>query len=137
MKRPLVVDASVAAKWLLPEADSDAAARLLEGRDVSFHVPELFDAELGNALWKRVQRREISADEAASLVALVTRIPATRYRHDALLEGAFALALKLSITVYDALYVALAIALDAQLVTSDRWLADRASPAVGIVAFPD
>jgi predicted nucleic acid-binding protein len=132
MSRTLVVDASVAAKWLLPEPDSDAAARLLEERGIVFHVPELFDAELGNALWKRVQRREIDADEASALVALVSRIPATRHRHDALLEGALAIALKLSITVYDALYVALAIALNARLVTSDRWLAERASRAVEV-----
>jgi predicted nucleic acid-binding protein len=46
----VVVDASVAAKWLLPETDSHAAARLLEDDELAFHVPELFDAELGNAL---------------------------------------------------------------------------------------
>jgi predicted nucleic acid-binding protein len=130
--RRLVVDASVAAKWLLPEVDSDAAARLLEDDDLAFHVPELFDAELGNVLWKRVQRREMSTAEAAETVALVNRIPATRHVHADLLEHAFALAVELSISVYDALYVSLALALDAPLVTSDQWLRERARQVVQV-----
>jgi predicted nucleic acid-binding protein len=65
---------------------------------------------------------------------LIAQIPATRHRHAGLLEGAMTLALELSITVYDALYVALAIALDARLVTADRWLAERASGHVGMDA---
>lgn len=130
--RRLVVDSSVAAKWLLPEADSDAAARLLEDDDVAFHVPELFDAELGNVLWKRVQRRELSTADAAETVALVNRIPATRHTHADLLEHAFALAVELSISVYDALYVSLALVLDAPLVTSDQWLRERARQVVQV-----
>lgn len=130
--RRLVVDASVAAKWLMPEMDSDAAARLLEDAELAFHVPELFDAELGNTLWKRVQRRELDADAASGIVSLVPQIPAARHRHAELLEAAFALAVELSITVHEALYVALAAALDAPLITSDRWLAERASRAVDV-----
>ena len=131
MSSPVVVDASVAAKWLLPERGSDAAARLLDDR-TALHVPELFDAELGNLLWKRVRRNELDAPTAAGLVSLVRRMPATRHRHDALLEGALSLALDLSISVYDALYVALAVALNARLVTFDRRLIDRAAAVVEI-----
>jgi len=131
MSVPIVVDASVAAKWLLPEPGSDAAARLLDGR-AAFHVPELFDAELGNLLWKRVRRTELDAATAAGLASLVRRMPAIRHRHDRLLEGALSLALDLSITVYDALYVALAVALNARLVTFDRGLIDRASAVIEV-----
>jgi predicted nucleic acid-binding protein len=130
--RRLVVDASVAAKWLLTEPGSDAAVRLLEEEDVAFHAPELFDAELGNAFWKRVQRRELDAIEATGMVALVTGMPVTRHSHEELLEPAFTLAIDLSITVYDSLYVALAVSLDAPLATADRWLRERASCVVDI-----
>lgn len=129
------MDASVAAKWLLPEAGSNAAARLLDDDGVAFHVPELFDAELGNVLWKRVQRRELSTAEASRTVALVNRIPATRHVHADLLEHAFTLAVELSISVYDALYVSLAVAIDAPLVTADRWLGERAGRVVPVLAL--
>lgn len=132
MRARVVVDAGVAAKWLLPERDSDAAVQLLEPGGPAFHVPELFDAELGNMLWKRVRRDELAAADAAVLVPLVSGIPARRHRHDALLEGALSLALDLSITIYDALYVALAVALNARLVTFDRGLAVRASQVVEV-----
>jgi predicted nucleic acid-binding protein len=48
----LVVDASVAAKWLVPEALSDAAVGLLNP-DNELVVPDLFWAEVGNTLWKK------------------------------------------------------------------------------------
>lgn len=136
MRSRVVVDASVAATWLLPEPGSDAAVLLLDPDGPTLHVPELFDAELGNMLWKRVRRGELAADSATALGALVNRMPPTRHRHDSLLEGALALALELSITVYDALYVALAVALNARLVTFDRWLAERAALIVEVDA-PD
>ena len=54
----LVVDASVAVKWFLPEAQSDAARALLgSGHDLI--APELVYAELGIALVKRVRKGEI------------------------------------------------------------------------------
>lgn len=55
-----VIDASVAAKWLLPasgETLTQEAAELLKryaGGEVRFVVPDLFWAELANVLWKAV-----------------------------------------------------------------------------------
>lgn len=132
MSTRLVVDASVAAKWLLPEPGSDAAAAILEKPDVSLHVPEVFDAELGNVLWKRVQRSELNVEDATTLAGLIGGIPATRHTHAGLLEGAVRVALHLSISVYDGLYVALAQALGVPLATADAWLAERARTAVEI-----
>lgn len=132
----MVVDASVAAKWLLPEPGSEGAASLLEEAGASLHVPELFDAELGNVLWKRVQRAELEVAEATTLAALIGTMPATRHTHADLLEGAVRVALELSITVYDGLYVALAQALGAPLATADAWLAERARTVVEVREMP-
>jgi predicted nucleic acid-binding protein len=79
-----------------------------------------------------VQRHELDADAATGIVSRLPQIPATRHRHSDLLEAAFAFAVELSITMYDALYVSLAAALDAPLITSERWLAERASSAVDV-----
>ena len=45
-----VVDASVAAKWLVPEADSPLAEALL---DDDLLAPDLLFAEVGNILWNK------------------------------------------------------------------------------------
>lgn len=66
MKR-VVVDASVAVKWFLPEIHGEAAARLLEGRHVLL-APDLLFPEVGNVLWKRVSRGELSEEDAVAVL---------------------------------------------------------------------
>ena len=54
----LVVDASVAVKWLVAEEGSDAADRLLAGGD-DLHAPRLMASEIANALWRKARTGEI------------------------------------------------------------------------------
>ena len=54
----LVVDASVAVRWLVAEEDMDVAARLPAGSD-DLHAPRLMASELANALWRRARTGEI------------------------------------------------------------------------------
>lgn len=126
----LVIDASVAAKWFLPPASEplkDEALALLrgyaEGR-LGFAVPDLFWAECGNIFWKAVRQgrwTRAAADEA--ILSLKGR-NLTTTRSAELLEDAFNIASTFERTVYDALYVALALHLKAELVTADARLAD-------------
>ena len=113
----LVVDASVVIKWFIPEVHSEAAARLLEV-DATFSAPDLLIAELGNTLWKKVRRGELTAREAS--VIATTPLPIETVALPPLLPAALAIALVSARTVYDSLYLALALALDAQLITADR-----------------
>jgi predicted nucleic acid-binding protein len=122
----IVPDASVAAKWLLPEEGSEEADRLLEaaaaGR-VTFVVPELWYAELGNVLWKRARlstRDAITGAQAASCIERIGQLRIRALGHAELIVAALAIALKVGVTVYDALYVATAIHADARFVTADR-----------------
>jgi len=127
--RLLVVDASVAAKWFLPPASEplrDEAFALLhgyaEGR-FQFAVPDLFWAECANIFWKAVRHgrwTRASADDA--LLSLKARSLPTTPSAD-LLEDAFDIASTFDRTVYDALYVALALHLKSDLVTADARLA--------------
>ena len=48
----LVVDASVAMKWLVPEEDSGVADRLLT-ENHELHAPRLMISEVANVLWRR------------------------------------------------------------------------------------
>jgi predicted nucleic acid-binding protein len=126
----VVVDASVAAKWFLPEAGEhfgDEAFALLEKYDrdeVQFIVPDLFYVEIASAIWKatRLGRFPKAAGEEA-LLALTQRefhtVPSLK-----LLNRAFRIATDYQRTVYDCLYVALAVQSDTHLITADERLAN-------------
>jgi predicted nucleic acid-binding protein len=118
MKR-VVVDASVAVKWFVPEIHSELAARLLEA-DLIVSAPDLIGPELGNTLWKKVRRKEITPQEATEILKTFPRLGVELYPSSTLLSSAFELAVALDRTVYDSVYLALSIALDGVLVTADR-----------------
>ena len=117
MKR-VVVDASVAVKWFVPETHSEAAARLLEPR-LFLSAPDLIGPEFVNTLWKKVWRRELAAAEAAEIVRAFPAAGIEIHPSGELLSAALELAGVLDRTVYDCLYLALAVAQNATLVTAD------------------
>ena len=120
----LVVDAS-ALVWA--GVGTDAAARFLRARLVAedCHAPHLIDAQLGNALRRQVRRREIPPSTAEVVLSEAPRLIDHRYAHTGHLADA-AWALRENLTFYDALYVALAGALNAPLLTLDQRLAGTA-----------
>lgn len=118
---PLVVDASVVIKWLLPEVHSGAARRILAA-DHALLAPDLLWAELGNALWKRLRSGEIAAEDARDLLRDFRRFPIVTTPILSLIDAALEIATHLDRTVYDSLYLALALARRCQLVTADRRL---------------
>ena len=124
-----VIDASVAAKWFLPPAGEPLAA---EARDllsayadgrVRFAVPDLFWAECANILWKAVRQGRCTLGAAKASITLLKQrsFPTTSALE--VLEEAFSIAATFDRSVYDSLYVALAVRLKAHLVTADERLA--------------
>ena len=95
-----------------------------------WHSPEIVDPEVLQALRRRVALNELSADRAVDLVHGLFDAPVARYPHRPFLERAWEL--RGQITPYDAMYVALAEALGASLVTTDARLA-RAVTTVDVV----
>ena len=125
-----VIDASVAAKWVLPaggETLTREALELLKGYvagEVRFVVPDLFWAEFANVLWKAVRQGRLRVVSAESgLRAMRERNFPTVSSHTLLLE-AFAIATAFDRAVYDCLYVALAMTSKSQMVTADERLAN-------------
>ena len=55
----LVVDASVAVKWMLPEPLANMAIRL-QSPSHQLHAPSFLDIELANVLWKKVRQGLLS-----------------------------------------------------------------------------
>jgi predicted nucleic acid-binding protein len=117
--RSLVVDASVAIKWFVPEVHSIAAARLLDP-DFILSAPDLIGPEFANTVWKKVRREEIAPDDALEILNAFGGLGVEIYPSDALVIPALELALAIDRTVYDSLYLALAIAHNGVLVTADR-----------------
>jgi predicted nucleic acid-binding protein len=124
--KPIVVDASVAIKWFVPEIHEDEAACWLSSGHPLL-APDLLFAEVGNIAWKKTIRDELSEAEARRIRRALTKLPLLTISSRELSEAALDLALALRCTVYDALYVALAVAEDAWLVTADRKLHGRIS----------
>lgn len=117
----LIVDASAAIKWYVNEEHAEAARRL-QDETFDLHVPDLFFPEIGNILWKKVRRGNVDATAARAIVKALAVFPMTTHPSGPLWEAAFEIALQTDRTVYDSLYVALAVSLDARLVTADQKL---------------
>jgi predicted nucleic acid-binding protein len=116
-----VVDASVAVKWFIPEIHSEVAKRLLiEGNELV--APELLLPEVGNILWKKYRIGELEAVEAREILADLRRLPLHLVRMAPYIENALALAVQHGRTVYDCIYLALAIHRGGRFVTADRKL---------------
>jgi predicted nucleic acid-binding protein len=116
--KKVVADASVAIKWFVPEIHSAAATRLLE-LEIVVCAPDLIFPEFGNILWKKVRRGELTRYEVDEILTAFSALSVEIHPSSALLAGAFELAIELGRTVYDSLYLALAIAHDCVLVTAD------------------
>jgi predicted nucleic acid-binding protein len=129
--RDLVLDASVAIKWYVPEVHSPAALRFM-APDFVMHVPSFFAAECGNTIWKKVaQRGELTADRGRAILDELLTYPRQVHDAESLAPMAFDLALAVGnarLALYDFLYVALAIGLDCRLVTADRVFYDALAP---------
>jgi predicted nucleic acid-binding protein len=121
-----VIDASVALKWFIPEIHHLEAQVLVQARH-ELIAPDLIIVEAGSAMVKKVRANEIDvADAAASLAslrALLALVPAVEMS-----ESGLRLALEYGRSIYDSLYVALAVREACQLVTADRRLYNAVAP---------
>jgi predicted nucleic acid-binding protein len=125
----IVVDASVAVKWFLPEPGEAAAQAVLAGGE-KLTAPALIRVEVAAGITRKARLGEIENRDAARAVSLWFRSLAdgvvTLAPDEADLDEAAALALALRHPLQDCLYLALAVRLDARLVTADRRFAARA-----------
>jgi predicted nucleic acid-binding protein len=121
----LIVDASVAVKWVIPEPLSTEADRLLVSDD-ELMAPGLLRVEAANALWKKVLRKELGAREAASALRVIVDGGVSFVPSAPLVEPALQMALRLGHPVYDCVYLALAEREGGRVVTADETMVARA-----------
>jgi predicted nucleic acid-binding protein len=123
-----IVDASVAAKWLLPgpaEPFQQQAVRLLEhwtnGED-RLVVPDFFWIEISNVLWKAIKLGRCTRETAEAALASLRRYDIPVLPALPLVESALEKAIAHGRTVYDSIYLALAVSVGGQVVTADEKL---------------
>ena len=119
----LVVDASVAVKWLLPERDQAPALRIQEryqDEELDVVAPHLLIAEVGNVLWKRVRRGDLTASAAQRCFEQLLLDSPILLDSSAVATSALLLAMAHNHPVYDCLYLAWALEQRCDLVTADE-----------------
>lgn len=116
----IVLDASVVVELLTNGELADPIRSDLSGRDDSFVVPHLIDVEVVSAIRKLVAGQRIGADRTDQILAGLEALPADRYPHIPLIGRIWEL--RHNFTAYDAVYIALAEAMNAVLYTSDEKL---------------
>jgi predicted nucleic acid-binding protein len=129
----LVVDASVAAKWVLPE-DGAVLAAALRDRPDALIAPALIVAEIGNAVWKRGIRNELSMADAVRAVEIAVSLITTLAPMDDLAARATEIAIQLRHPIYDCFYLALAERERCAIVSADAKLLAAAKRMPGIEA---
>lgn len=113
----IVIDASVAVKWVFDEPGSAAAAAL---RNDELIAPALWLAESTNALWRRARIGDITAEQANARLSELLNAPVASLPIEPYLERALGLAVEIGHPVYDCLYLAVALRHDTHVVTADR-----------------
>jgi predicted nucleic acid-binding protein len=127
----LIIDASVAAKWVLPEPESDRAEELRRSGEALL-APTLIVAEIGNAAWKRATRGDMSSAEAMDAVETATALLTTLIPIEQLAARATEIAIELRHPIYDCFYLALAEREGAPIVSADAKLLGAAKKMKGV-----
>jgi predicted nucleic acid-binding protein len=123
----MIVDASVAFKWFVPEPESDRALALFETTE-ALYAPDLILTEVANAMWARL--RKLDGDHGPAVKAATNALPRMLtflVPVAELLPRAVDLAFDLQHPIYDCIYLALAEREKAALITADRRLIATAS----------
>jgi predicted nucleic acid-binding protein len=120
----IVVDASAIIEVLLRTPAARAVDRWLFDPRRTLHAPHLLDIEVAQVVRRYAAKGEIDGERGRAALADLADFPLHRYPHEFLLPRVWDL--RNNLTAYDAVYVALAEALNAPLLTRDQRLAAAA-----------
>ena len=121
-----IIDASVAAKWFFnDEPFKDHALILLDclnSRQIKGVVPELFYSEFFSVCSNQLRKKKINFNDASKILDDLVDMPFERYPERDFAYISFVNAVRLGISVYDAVYISLAEIYAVPLVTADEVL---------------
>lgn len=125
----MIVDASVAAKWFLPDETLDSEARLVRdeaiGNRLRLAAPSILWPEVAHAIVGAVRRKRFDEEVAREVSARFPRLRRLVDLAEVDLDDAVHRALKVGVGAYDAQYLILTAKLGQTLLTADRRLIER------------
>jgi predicted nucleic acid-binding protein len=135
VREKVVIDASVAVKWVLPEEGTSQALALRDRFE--FQSPELIIPEMSNILWKKCRRGELLSEEVNLCVQILMNSGIEYVTMRAHLEAATHLAIQLDHPAHDCMYLVLSQQTALRFVTADARLSRklRQMESLGIGCF--
>ncbi|KKS12063.1 hypothetical protein A2617_04710 [Candidatus Daviesbacteria bacterium RIFOXYD1_FULL_41_10] len=130
MNKSIIIDASVVAKWLLPDEENLTAniiKKEFAKRDISISVPIFIFYEVNNLLKSAILSGRLDVKEAINLYEAFLDIDFIVYFSKQLLKSTLKEAVDLNISSYDASYIALAECLQIPFFTADEKLVKKAA----------
>lgn len=125
----IVLDASAVVEWLLDLPLAREVATRISPDHETLHAPHLLSVEVAQVLRRYVALGDVTAERGVEALTDLADLDVVHYPHEPLLPMIWRL--RSNLTAYDAAYVALAMVLDAPLVTLDRRIA--AAPGHGAI----
>lgn len=127
----VVIDASFAASWFIPDESNDSATAVLQEivhGSIAMAVPSIWTYEMCNVLQSALRRQRITDADAAEAMDLLHRIPGQTFDHHERLfrSRLMILARRFDLSAYDAAYLELADRLQCPLHTNDAVLRNAA-----------
>jgi len=136
------VDASVVAKWVLPVEMYQENALKLRNENTSgraeLFAPTILSAEVANALWRAVKLKRLSEEDAQEALTTLGDTKIALCELDwSQISKVLKIACMLDSAIYDAAYLFLSDKIDAQLVTSDTKLYEKAKENFNVLHIRD
>jgi predicted nucleic acid-binding protein len=121
-------------EYLLRTARARLVQDVIEASDADLHAPALCDVEVVSAFRRALRTKLMPEPRAALALEAYLDLPLARHGHTGLMVRA--LALRGNFTAYDAVYVALAERLGAELLSADAGLvrAARRHTDLGVIS---
>lgn len=133
-----IVDSSVVVKWFFAEDLSPQAIAVRQnwlGSRLDLLAPDLILTEVSNIIWKKQRLGSISSLEAKDTLTDLLALALPTVSSQSLLWAAYNLAQKYDRTVYDSLYLALSMQMQAELITADLRLYNAVSSKLSLVQY--
>jgi predicted nucleic acid-binding protein len=136
------VDASIVAKWVLPVEMYQENALKLKNDHVSeraeLTAPTILTAEVANALWRAVKLKRLTEEDAQEALKTLGDTKIALYELDwSQTSQVLKIACMIDSAIYDATYLFLSEKIDAQLITSDTKLYEKAKENFNVLHIRD